>query len=106
MLHSRKETCSSRDEESSSEAGWKHAALAILRHPLPVLQTKHLAADATEHIEAIEKFAQDLRTWLKCFASNLCEYKRNKRYRNDVASSMKALEKRRRTKEDLGIYNH
>ena len=83
-----------------------HAALAILRHPLPVLQTKHLAADATEHIEAIEKFAQDLRTWLKCFASNLCEYKRNKRYRNDVASSMKALEKRRRTKEDLGIYNH
>ena len=76
------------------KAAWKHAAQAILRYPLPVLQTKYLSVDASEHIEAIEQFAKELRTWLENFESNLCEYMQNEKYKNSVISSNKALEKR------------
>ena len=58
--------------------GWKHAAQAILQNPLPMLRKEKQSDYFPEHIESIEQFAQELKTWLQCFASSLCKYKKSR----------------------------
>ena len=77
-------------------AEWKHAAQAIMQYPLPILQRPTQFDDATDHIDAIEQFAQELAAWLQGFASGLCAYKLKDSNQKDYEASLKLLRKRTR----------
>jgi hypothetical protein len=74
-------------------AGWTHAARAIMEYGLPKLEQHD---DATEHINALGQFAQDMAKWLVNFASSMHAYRQLDAYQKNYQTSMKALEKRRR----------
>ena len=84
--------------------GWKHAAQAIMQHPLPALRKENHPSDYfPEHIDAIEEFAQESRMWLHSFASSLCEYQKTEKYKRSFDASMTAIEKRTKFRSREGL---
>ena len=79
----------------NNKAGWTFAAKAILTHGLPKLQQPDATDPATEQINALGQFAEDLARWLHWFASRLHEYKQTGTYQKARAASDRALNKRR-----------
>ena len=79
-------------------AGWSHAARAIMEYGLPQLEQRALADDATEHINALGQFARDMAKWLVNFASSMYAYRQTDDYQKNYQTSMTAL--RKRTKRD------
>jgi hypothetical protein len=77
-------------------AGWKHAAQAIMQCALPILERAIQPDDATEHINALAQFAQDLSAWLQDFASSMHAYRIQNNYQKNYQTSLKALENRTR----------
>ena len=82
------------------QAGWAHAARAILEYGLPKIEQAIQSTDATEHINAIGQFARDLAEWLKGFASRMHAYQNTVEYQNELQKSMKALAARKRRAEE------
>ena len=68
-----------------------------MEYGLPKLQQPAQLDDATEHINALGQFAQDIAKWLFNFASGLHAYKQTEIYKNNYATSMEALQKRIRS---------
>ena len=79
-----------------NRAGWTHAAKAIMQYGLPKPEQPPQPDDATEHINALGQFAQDMAQWLVNFASSMHAYKQTDAYQKNYQTSMKALEKRKR----------
>ena len=77
-----------------NKAGWTHAAKAIMEYGLPKLEQPAQPDDATEHINALSQFAQDLAAWLQGFASRMHAYRLTDEYQKNYQSSIKALEKK------------
>ena len=75
-------------------AGWTHAARAILQYGLPKLERPAEPNDATEHINALGQFAQDMAKWLVNFAISLHDYMQTEGYQNNYQKSLAALEQR------------
>ena len=76
------------------KAAWKHAATAIMEFGLPELKKRNHSVDATEHIEAMDKFAHHLATWLKNFATSMYAYKQTEAYKQNFATSLTAVNKK------------
>jgi hypothetical protein len=79
-----------------NRAGWTHAARAIMEYGLPKLKQPLQPDDATEHINALGQFAQDMAKWLVNFALSEHGYMQTNAYQQHYRTSIRALEKRRR----------
>ena len=77
-------------------AGWTHAAKAIMEYGPPKLMQPAQPDDATEHINALGQFAWDMAEWLVDFASSMHVYRQTPGYQKNYQTSIKALEKRKR----------
>ena len=77
-------------------AGWTQAAKAIMQYGLPKLEQPDQPKDATEHINALAQFAQDMTKWLQNFAATLHRYKQTDTYKKNYNTSINALHKRKR----------
>ena len=78
------------------KCAWKHAAQAIMLYGLPTLEHPERPDDATEHINALGQFVENLAKWLKSFASSMHAYKQTEGYQQEVQRSSAALENRMR----------
>ena len=78
-------------------AGWTHAAKAIMQYGLPKLELPAQPDDATEHINALGQFAQDMAKWLQNFAWSMHAYKQTTGYQKNYETSIGAMWKRNRT---------
>ena len=76
------------------KCAWKHAAQAIMLYGLPTLQHPERPDDATEHINALGQFVENLAKWLKSFASGMHAYKQTEKYQQEVQKSRAARENR------------
>ena len=83
-------------------AGWTHAARAIMEYGLPRLEQPAQSDDATEHINALGQFAQDLAGWLQGFASRMHAYRLTDEYQKNYETSINALEHRRKRAAESG----
>jgi hypothetical protein len=79
-----------------NRAGWTHAAKAIMEYGLPKLEQPAQPDDATEHINALGRFARDLSEWLQFFAWRMHAYRLTDGYQKNYQTSIEALGKRRR----------
>ena len=77
-------------------AGWTHAAKAIMQYGLPKLERPAQPNDATEHINALGQFAQDIAKWLQNSASSMHACRQTDEYQKNNDTSIGALEKRKR----------
>ena len=77
-------------------AGWTDAAEAIMQYGLPKLEQPAQPDDATEHINALGQFAQNIAKWLRNFAATMHTYRQTDTYKKNYDTSIEALEKRRR----------
>ena len=78
----------------NNNAGWTHAAKAIMQYGLPKLEQPAQPDDATEHINALGQFARDMAKWLVSFASGMHAYRQTPEYQKNYQTSIEALEKR------------
>ena len=78
----------------NKRAGWRFAAKAILRTGLPKLELSHASDYATEHMNALGTFAQEIATRLLRFAHCLYEYRQTAEYKRARQFSDAALVKR------------
>ena len=76
-------------------AGWTHAAKAIMQYGLPKLERPAQPNDATEHINALVQFAENMAKWLQNFTATMHAYKQTPKYQKNYNASIDALEKRR-----------
>ena len=74
-------------------AGWAHAAKAIMQYGLPQLEPPAQLNDATEHMNALGQFAENMAEWLQNFAATMHAYTKTKKYQKDYAASIDALKK-------------
>ena len=74
-------------------AGWTHAAKAIMQYGLPTLERPAQPNDATEHINALGQFAQDMAIWLQRFASSMHAYRQTEQYQKNYQTSIEAVRK-------------
>ena len=75
-------------------AGWTHAAKAILQYGLPRLELPAESDDATEHINALGKFAEGMAKWLQNFAWAMHTYKNTPEYHEEYQKSIEAMWRR------------
>ena len=76
-------------------AGWTHAAKAIMQYGLPKLERPAQPNDATEHINALVQFAENMAKWLQNFTATMHAYKQTPKYQKNYDASIDALKKRR-----------
>ena len=77
------------------KAGWTHAAKAVMEYGLPKLDKAKQLDDATEHIDALGEFAQDLAKWLQRFSSSMRALRQTDEYQKNYQTSIEALQKKR-----------
>ena len=76
-------------------AGWTHAAKAIMQYGLPKLERPAQPNDATEHINALVQFAENMAKSLQNFTTTMHAYKQTPKYQKNYDASIDALKKRR-----------
>ena len=82
------------DKILHDKAGWKHAAKAVMEYGLPKLDKSKQLDDATEHIDALGEFAQNLAKWLQRFSSSMRTLRQTDEYQKNYQTSVEALQKR------------
>jgi hypothetical protein len=76
------------------KSGWVHAAKAIMQYGLPRFHMPLEADDATQYINALGRYTDDMAIWLMNFAKGLQAYKETLDYKQHCESSRRALNER------------
>ena len=66
-----------------------------MEYGLPKLDKAKQLDDATEHIDALGEFAQDLAKWLQRFSSSTRALRQTDEYQKNYQTSIEALQKKR-----------
>ena len=66
-----------------------------MQYGLPKLEQPAQPDDATEHIDALGEFAQDLAKWLQRFSSSMRALRQTDEYQKNYQTSIEALQKKR-----------
>ena len=65
-----------------------------MEYGLPKLDKAKQLDDATEHIDALGEFAQNLAKWLQRFSSSMRTLRQTDEYQKNYQTSVEALQKR------------